>query len=71
MVSSVVFLMASAQRLQTGAWQLLKLVVQRTMTSIGTLTEDNQHFNWEGMMCCMTVGPWPSGIFSSFSIYVF
>ena len=30
----------------------------------GALTEDSQHFSWEGMMRCMTVGLWPSGIFS-------
>ena len=29
----------------------------------GALTEDSQHFSWEGMMRCMTVGLWPSGIF--------
>ena len=30
----------------------------------GALTEDSQHFSWEGMMHCMTVWLWPSGIFS-------
>ena len=34
------------------------------MTHFGALTEDSQHFSWEGMMRCMTVGLWPSGIFS-------
>ena len=29
----------------------------------GALTEDSQHFSWEGMMRCMTVGLLPSGIF--------
>ena len=63
--SSVVFREAIVHEVSTWGGAIVKTGgIYRYDAFFGALTEDSQHFSWEGMMRCMTVGLWPSGIFS-------
>ena len=68
--SSVVFREAIVHEVSTWGGAIVKTGgIYRYDAFFGALTEDSQHFSWEGMMRCMTVGLWPSGIFFILQFY--